>query len=148
VLRIQGAHHNAVLTGDIGQREEQALVDDVGQIHVALAAHHGSASSSSQAWVDALGAWHVISKNGYRNRFNHPAPVVQRRWRRAHAAFWRTDFDGAVQADSSTVGLRVFGWRDRRQRYWHEPLTLHASEQCSAPINGLTKAAPAYRAGL
>ena len=130
VMRIEGAHHKAVLTGDIGKREEDALLNSVGMVHVALVAHHGSASSSSQAWVDAVGAWHAISQNGYRNRFDHPAPVVARRWQRSGAAFWRNDLDGAVQANSTADALSVFSWRDRRMRYWHEPLTKRAEESC------------------
>ena len=131
VLRIEGEHHNAVLTGDIGVHEEEALLDVVGKVHVAMAAHHGSASSSSQAWVDTVGAWHAISQNGYRNSFNHPAPAVAGRWQQSGAAFWRNDLDAAVQADSSADALHVFSWRDRRLRYWHEPLTERAQESCA-----------------
>lgn len=120
VLRVQGAHHALLLTGDIGVAQERELVArGVPVTDVVLAAHHGSASSSGREWVTAVQARHAIAQAGHLNRFRHPAAAVQRRWLRAGATFWRSDRDGAVMALSTGNGLRVWSQRDRARRYWH-----------------------------
>jgi competence protein ComEC len=121
VLRVQGRHHALLLTGDIGGAQEKILAPGVAPTDVVLAAHHGSVTSSVLPWVRALGPAHVVAQMGYRNRFGHPSPEVQARWLRAGAWFWRNDLDGAVVAESSAAGLRLFAQRDMAGRYWHEP---------------------------
>lgn len=119
VLRVQGRHHSLVLTGDIGAREERAMLEQLdGPIDVAMAAHHGSKSSSSQIWVDALQSAHVIAQAGRFNRYGHPHRQVQRRWERSGAKFWRSDHHGAVTVLSSGDGLSVSAQRAEHRRYW------------------------------
>lgn len=108
VLRIRGRYHYALLTGDIGQAQEIEIVErDVGPIDVLLAAHHGSRSSSSAELVAHAGPGHVIAQAGRWNRYGHPHPLVQRRWQRAGAQFWRTDLHGAITVQSRAAGLMV-----------------------------------------
>ncbi|MGE8620237.1 MAG: DNA internalization-related competence protein ComEC/Rec2, partial [Achromobacter spanius] len=120
VLRVQGASHSLLLTGDIGVAQERELVArGVDRADVVLAPHHGSASSSGRDWVRAVQATHAIAQAGHLNRFRHPAPAVERRWLRAGAVFWRSDRDGAVMAESNARGLPVWSQRDEGARYWH-----------------------------
>lgn len=138
VLHIQGTHHSALLTGDIGTKQEEAILQrsstalatSKDRTHknnlrrsfadVVLVGHHGSLTSSSQAFVRFLGASHAIAQAGYLNRFSHPAQEVQQRWLSARARFWRTDIHGAVTVESSLEGLNVQSESFRRKRYWHE----------------------------
>lgn len=120
VLRVEGVSHSLLLTGDIGVAQERALVArGVPPTDVVMAAHHGSASSSGRDWVAATQASHAVAQTGHLNRFRHPAPAVARRWLRAGAAFWRSDRDGAVMAESAAQGLEVWSQRERGRRYWH-----------------------------
>lgn len=121
VLHIQGRQHAALLPGDIGVKQEELLVKD-GELSsdVVVVAHHGSLTSSSPVFVTKLRAKHAISQAGYLNRFSHPAPEIEYRWKWAHAKFWRTDKHGAVTAESTKAGLTVHSESIRRKRYWHE----------------------------
>lgn len=119
VLRIRGRYHSALLPGDIGVDQEDALAPWLGRSDVVLAPHHGSATSSGDALVQAASATHLIVQAGYRNRFGHPAERVLRRWQRAGTDIWRTDLDGAVLVDSDAAGLRVRALGEERARYWH-----------------------------
>lgn len=120
VLRVQGTRHSLLLTGDIGVAQERELVArGVPATDVVMAAHHGSASSSGRDWVAAVQASHSLAQTGHLNRFRHPAPAVALRWLRAGAAFWRSDRDGAVMAESAAQGLSVWSQRERGRRYWH-----------------------------
>ncbi|ROT44490.1 DNA internalization-related competence protein ComEC/Rec2 [Pusillimonas sp. NJUB218] len=125
VLQIQGQHHSVLLTGDIGAAEERRLLArGLGPTDVVVAAHHGSRFSSSQAFVQATRPLHVISQNGWQNRYGHPAPAVQQRWEAAGAHFWRTDWHGALTVDSTAEGLRVKAERVQYRRYWQRNVAL------------------------
>ncbi len=138
VLHIHGNHHSALLTGDIGIKQEEeilqrlntplatpadlALTNNASRsfADVVLVGHHGSLTSSSESFVRFSGASHAIVQVGYLNRFSHPAQDVQQRWLNARARFWRTDIHGAVTVQSSLEGLKVQSESFRRKRYWHE----------------------------
>jgi len=138
VLHIQGTHHSALLTGDIGIKQEGEILQRLNTAlamstdltlknnarrsfaDVVLVGHHGSLTSSSQSFVRFSGASHAIAQAGYFNRFSHPAQEVQQRWLSAGARFWRTDIHGAVTVQSSMEGLKVQSESFRRKRYWHE----------------------------
>ena len=75
--------------------------------------------ASSPVWLNELMPTWVLVQAGHLNRFGHPAPAVERRWLRAGAAFWRSDRDGAVMAESRAAGLDVWAQRARHRRYWH-----------------------------
>ena len=119
VLLVQGREHSALLPGDIGAAEERQLLEQLPEIDVVLAAHHGSATSSSPAFVQTVQARHVIAQVGYLSRFRHPARAVQLSWQRAGAAFWRSDWHGAVITQSSAKGLQLSSYREQAKRYWH-----------------------------
>ena len=120
VLRISGKHHTAILTGDIGVKEERAIVAaGNAAANLVMVAHHGSRSSSSAEFAVASGASHALIQVGRHNRFGHPEPDVLRRWGVAGATIWRSDLHGAVIAQSGSGGLDVKAQRHTQRRYWH-----------------------------
>jgi len=119
VLVVEGRYHRAVLPGDIGSREERQIAASVGQVDVGLVAHHGSATSSSETWIEHTSPKLVIAQMGYLNRFNHPSSTVLRRWRAAAVPLWRNDLDGAVDVLSTAQGLQARALRQDGVRYWH-----------------------------
>lgn len=120
VLRVRGAHHTALLTGDIGAAEEALLAAKTDlSADVVAVPHHGSRGSSSSALVAATGASHAVAQAGYLNRYRHPHPLAVRRWEAAGAVFHRTDAHGALVFVSDAEGLHVERERERRRRYWH-----------------------------
>ena len=138
VLHIHGNHHSALLTGDIGIKQEGEIMQRFNTslamttdltlknnasrsfADVVLVGHHGSLTSSSESFVRFSGASHAIAQAGYLNRFSHPAQEVQQRWLNARARFWRTDLHGAITVQSSLKGLKVQSESLSRKRYWHE----------------------------
>jgi competence protein ComEC len=123
VLRIEGVAGAkpvaALLAGDIEAPQEQALVvTGLAPVDVLLVPHHGSKTSSSKAFLEALQPRWAWVQAGYRNRYGHPAPEVVARYRalgiglvdsvHCGAALWRSDAPGAVQCHRSS-----------HQRYWH-----------------------------
>ena len=120
VLRIEAAGGASVLlTSDIEAADEMAILGrDANALasDVLLVPHHGSRTSSSPAFVAAVGAQHVIYPVGYRNRFGHPRPEVTARY--AGATEWRTDRDGALHVELAD-SPEILAQRRLRPRYWH-----------------------------
>src|SRR5690606_38564749 len=120
VLRVRGAHHSLLLTGDIEIRAEAALVErGLTPADVVVAAHHGSRTSSSAAFAGAVAARHVIVQSGAWNRHGHPDAAVLERWRKVGSALWRTDLQGGVNARSRAAGLSLYSVLESCRRYWH-----------------------------
>lgn len=123
VLEVRGAHHAALLLGDAGIAQEQAMLEQgLGRADVVVVGHHGSRTSSGSLLVDSLQASLAISQNGWWNRFGHPHVQVQRRWERAGAVFLRTDQWGGITVQSVGPVLYYAGERDRHVRYWQAPV--------------------------
>ncbi|SDY24222.1 competence protein ComEC [Lysobacter sp. yr284] len=133
VLRIDGEHGSALLTGDIGEVVERDLVRraalsaaDSVRADVVVIAHHGSAESSDPAFVRATGARYAVVSSGHGNRFGHPRADVLRRWRQAGATIADTAADGALrirlgappQGRASAAGPALESRRQTHPRLW------------------------------
>ena len=123
VLRVQdAAGRSALLTGDIEAPQEAALVQRLGAaLHsdVLLVPHHGSRTSSTAAFVDAVAPEVAVVQAAYRSRYGHPAADVMQRYADRGIAVVRSDRCGAwtLQADGSTLCQR-----QTARRYWHHQL--------------------------
>lgn len=108
VLRIRYGDVELLLTGDAGPEFEQGWAESDGSpIRILKAAHHGSRTSSSSAFVEAYSPHAVLVSVGRGNPFGHPAPVVLARFRDAGAEVFRTDTDGAITVETDGVQARV-----------------------------------------
>jgi len=98
VMRIRDGEESFLLPGDIEKKVENELVDE----HAPLAAnflkvpHHGSKTSSTDAFVGAVAPHVAVVSVGEGNQFGHPVDSVVERYARAGVRFLRTDRDGAV----------------------------------------------------
>jgi competence protein ComEC len=123
VLRIESLHGVVLLPADIERRSEQHLLETRKSrlaADVLVAPHHGSATSSSEQFVAAVNPKLVLFPVGYANRYGHPHPAVQRRYRSADARLMRTDDAGAITVKFGRTGTEVSTWRGHKRRYWHK----------------------------
>jgi len=121
VLRVTGAWHSVLLTGDIDQEAERTLLKSgVAPVDIVMMPHHGSSTGSGAGFIKALQARHAIAQTGHHNRFGHPDPMVVKRWQTQGTRTWVSAQDGAIAAESGVGGLSVQSVRSTRKRYWHE----------------------------
>jgi len=122
VLEISNAHSRVLLTGDIEASAEQhiATLQLWRATDVVVVPHHGSASSSSGALVDAVAARYAIVSAGMRNRWHFPHPAIVERWCRSGAQVINTADWGAITMEfKADSGLQsVVSQRAARQHYW------------------------------
>ncbi len=121
VLRIEASGVVALLAGDIGRRAEGDIVlRDAKRLRsdVLLVPHHGSATSSTEGFLEAVSPDIAVFSVGYRNRFGHPRADVVGRYRGRGAAIVRSDSAGAYVVDLSAAGVRAQAYRGANRRYW------------------------------
>jgi competence protein ComEC len=124
VLRISNGPQTALLVGDIELAQEARLVADMApqlRADVLLVPHHGSNTSSSPAFLDAVAPHLAVVQAGYRNRFGHPAPLVQERYNARGIALVGSAGCGALRWQSDAAP----GFTCERQanpHYWQHLL--------------------------
>ena len=120
-LRISNGRRTVLLAGDIEAAQEAALVErasDRLRADVLLAPHHGSGTSSTLAFLQAVRPGIAVFQVGYRNRYHHPKTEVYDRYGALGVERLRTDDAGAL---SLAFGENV-AWRSYRAdhaRYWY-----------------------------
>jgi competence protein ComEC len=99
VVRISLGRISFLFPADIERRMEKELVARWGRAlesTVLLAPHHGSRTSSSPVFLNAVSPDVVVVSCGYRNRFGFPHKRVLERYRRLGAEVFTTADRGAV----------------------------------------------------
>ena len=121
VLRVQGGGRSALLVGDIEAEQERALVSahgDALRADVLLVPHHGSRTSSTPAFVDAVRPSWALIQSGYRNRFGHPVAEVLARYIERGVRIADSPRCGAMRWNSAQPDA-VRCEREHAARYWH-----------------------------
>jgi len=85
---------------------------------VLLVPHHGSKTSSSAAFLDAVQPQIALVQAGYRNRFGHPADPVLVRYAERHIRVVDSPHCGAATWQSARP-QDVQCQRAQGLRYWH-----------------------------
>ena len=137
-LQLRYGPTTVLLPGDLEAAGEAALVarwGDALRSTVLKVPHHGSATSSSAALLDAVAPRLAVVSAGADNRFGFPAARVEAAYAAIGAALWRTDRDGAVRLAIAADGaLTVVGGRGRRARL--APDTRSLDSQKSGSLKG------------
>jgi competence protein ComEC len=118
VVRLRDGRVHFLLSGDIEKRVESALVEE----HAPLAAeflkipHHGSKTSSTEAFLAAVAPRIGVVSVGEANPFGHPAAAILERYEQARVRLLRTDRDGAVTAMTDGQNLEVHTFAELHPR--------------------------------
>jgi len=121
VIAIERNGGHLLLSGDISEAiEARLLLEGVKPAQLLLVPHHGSRSSSSPAFLEAIGPELAVATASLGNRFGFPKPEIRRRYQTAGIPIWSTgecgalrivvDADGRLMADSARL-RRPAVWR-------------------------------------
>ena len=92
--------HRFLLAGDIEEQiDPQLLARGLPTVDFLKVAHHGSRTSSTEAFLTATRPAVAVISAGAGNPYGHPAPATVARLKAAGARVFRTDDDGSVTVD-------------------------------------------------
>jgi len=109
VLRLVHGNNTILLTADIEIPAEAYLSargDNI-SAHILQAAHHGSRTSSTQAFLDAVNPQAAIISAGRNNMFGHPHASVTNRMTENDIIYYQTPRHGAVLVRSNGLNLEI-----------------------------------------
>jgi competence protein ComEC len=97
VMKLTYGNTSALLEGDAEKATEKYLTEENPSADVLKVAHHGSASSTTEALLAAVHPRFAVISVGARNVYHHPRPEVLQRLQNARVSTYRTDVDGATR---------------------------------------------------
>ncbi|WP_220814796.1 DNA internalization-related competence protein ComEC/Rec2 [Pseudomonas paralcaligenes] len=120
LLKVETASERLLLTGDVDAATERVLLASGIDLRAEWlqVPHHGSRSSSSAAFLDAVAPRAALLSRGWHNPFGHPHPTVLARYRQRGIELHDSAEKGAVRLLLGG-GEGVSGWRER-PRFWRE----------------------------
>jgi len=116
VIKISHGDHAFLFAGDIGARQEQALLERSGELraHILKVPHHGKRGSSTAAFLDAVKPDCAIFSCRPSAGHDLPADVLGR-YRERSIRELRTDVHGAIQITSNGIHLETFTFLPHRK---------------------------------
>lgn len=120
VLKVSSQHGAVLFPGDIEKSAEQWLVENSPQklaSSILIVPHHGSKTSSTLSFIEAIHPQLAILSYGYLNRYHHPDSLVIERYHNAQIVTLNTVNSGAI---SCIVGSKGFWsqYRAQHQEFW------------------------------
>jgi competence protein ComEC len=109
VLRLRYGANAILFTGDIEREGEEGLLKSGASLgaEILKVPHHGSKTSSSAAFLDAVRPRLAIISVGEHSRFGHPHAVVVERYDRRGIGLLQTGRDGLICVQSDGQTLRI-----------------------------------------
>ena len=123
VLSIEGSPASVLLAGDISSAVESRLTTSGhGPYRVLIVPHHGSMTSSSEAFILAARPEIAIATTGLGNRFGFPRKEIMERYISAGSSFWSTGACGALRVQIAADGsIKTASARRERRAIWRWP---------------------------
>lgn len=117
-LAFEGVH--MLFTGDMDQECERQMLERVpkealSRIQLLKAAHHGSDTSSSEAFLDALSPQAAVISYGVGNSYGHPSPQVLNRLEKRKIQVWETGKSGAVMVEVNEGAFQIRGFLEETE---------------------------------
>lgn len=112
VLLFEYNGESILMTGDIGEEQEQEISKKITQkITVLKAPHHGSKYSGSESFLKICKPEHIILSYGVENAYGHPHREAVERMQEVGSTLWYTGRNGAITCVITSGQVRMQGFR-------------------------------------
>ncbi len=112
LIALEYGDFRFLFTGDLGKNVESKLIKDSSidlSCDVLKVGHHGSAGSSTKAFLQATGAKYGVICVGAGNGYGHPTATAMNNLKAAGITYYRTDLDGDVVFATNGTTLTIPG---------------------------------------
>ena len=120
MLSVEANGERMLLTGDVDAEAERAAIDSGFDLRAQWlqAPHHGSRTSSSKTFLQAVAPKAVLISRGRNNSFGHPHPLVMSRYRWFGIATHDSAQSGAIQISLGSYGQARA--QQMQRRFWRD----------------------------
>jgi competence protein ComEC len=123
VLKITLGEQSILFTGDIERKIEQELIrffpPETLSSTLLVAPHHGSKTSSSYEFIEAVSPEIVIYPTGFLNSYHHPHPDIVARYTHLGSKQFNTAQEGALRVKLSKFGIESINcYTQEHPRWW------------------------------
>lgn len=122
VLKVSTGKNSILLTGDIEAGAEKTLLETYPEklrANILIAPHHGSKTSSTQAFIEQVQPDYVLFPTGKDNRFGFPIQSVTARYAQFGSQIFDTAKHGAIMFELNAEGIsQPVIWRQSQNRFW------------------------------
>ena len=120
VLYIKGSVHSLIFPGDIEKAMERKLlqVPSWSGADILVVPHHGSATSSSESFIDRVAPTWALVSAGYLNRYSHPNDRVKQRYVSRSIPFINTATSGSITMTLADDDININTYRADYPRFW------------------------------
>ena len=120
VVKISDGHFSLYLTGDITEEIEMQMLTAglLSFADIVVSPHHGSKTSSSTEFIQALNPQHVIHSSGHHRIWNMPHREVVERYASVGATQWQTKHQGSIRVTIKGDELTVTTARDEKSHWF------------------------------
>ncbi|MDP2648173.1 MAG: ComEC/Rec2 family competence protein [Candidatus Yanofskybacteria bacterium] len=110
VVQLEYGDAKILLTGDMEADVERFLASRINiRADVLKVGHHGSKTSTSELFLNAVNPQAAVIQLGDKNRYGHPSKIVLDRLESLGIPYYRTDLQDNIelQTDGSTIAITV-----------------------------------------
>lgn len=121
VLLVQSEYGSLLLPADIEKEAELEIISRYPGIlksSILVAPHHGSKTSSSDVFLDAVTPQLILIPAGWMNRYHHPSKAVISRLAERGIAHISTGECGAIEVMFEQEGISVETFRQKNRKIW------------------------------
>lgn len=112
VLLFEYKGHGILMTGDIGEAQEQEIIPKITRnVTILKAPHHGSRYSSSEDFLRECKPKHIVLSYGTGNAYGHPHQQAVERMQEVGSTLWYTGRSGAITCLITGEEVRIKGFR-------------------------------------
>ena len=122
MLKVSNHEQSVLLPGDIEKQTERKLIQLYSEklaSTVLIAPHHGSNTSSTTDFINAINPTVVLFPAAYLNRYRFPSKKVQKRYKNKNIVSYSTGKAGALSIHfQSGEKLKIKSWRQQSKKIW------------------------------
>ena len=122
VLKVSTESGQILLSGDIEKQAEDHLINKYDEnlaATILVAPHHGSKTSSSSRFINAVNPELVLFSAGYRNRYNFPNEDIIDRYESRGIHIYDTAVSGAILTRVEQSGISTGSYRQSFRHFWN-----------------------------
>ncbi len=115
IFKIVHGNNSFLFVGDAEYPAERVLMNNYRVFldsDILKVGHHGSKSSSSQQFINAVTPKIGLVSAGLNNSFGHPVKLIMDRFRNNNVTLYRTDLEGAIILQSDGDSVKKINWRE------------------------------------